>query len=175
MLTASGANFGFRRTLPHVAGIVTGVAALNLCVGFGLGTLFIQFPILQHILKISGSVYLIWLAIKLLRFQYADGRSANKATPFSFWQAFVFQAINPKAWIMVISANASFSLAGEAYWLSIWSIMLLFVLISLVSTMTWAGFGQLIRYCLQQPSYLKVFNIFMAVLTVGCILFIWRE
>ena len=173
MLTASGANFGFKRTLPHIAGIVAGVAALNLCIGLGLGALFIQFPIMQDTLKVLGSVYLIWLAIKLLRFQYSDNHPNDDAKPFNFWQAFIFQYVNPKAWVMAISANASFSLAGEAYWLSVCFIIFVFAMIGPPSIMVWAAFGQMIRRFLTRPGFLKTFNLVMAFLTASCVVFIW--
>ena len=175
MLTASGANFGFKRTLPHIVGIVAGVAALNLCIGLGLGAVFTQLPIMQNILKVSGSAYLIWLAIKLLGFQYGDDNHNNKTKPFSFWQAFIFQYINPKAWLMAISANASFSLTGDDYWPSVWLIILIFGLAGPPAIMVWTGFGQLIRHALKKPRVLKAFNIFMAALTAGCVVFIWLD
>jgi len=174
MLTASGANFGFVRTLPHIAGIAAGIALLNLCIGLGLGALFLQFPLMQDALKIVGSLYLIWLAIKLLGFSYAEKGPEVEARPFSFIQALVFQYINPKAWVMVISANASFSLSGDSYWLSVGLIILVFAIIGPPSVMIWAGFGQLIRQYLKQPGFLKIFNIVMASLTVGCVVFIWQ-
>ena len=72
MLTASGANFGFTRTLPHIAGIVFGIALMNLLIGLGLGAVFQQYPVIQQVLKIGGSAYLVWLAIKLLRFSHVE-------------------------------------------------------------------------------------------------------
>jgi len=174
MLTASGANFGFVRTLPHIAGIVAGVALLNLCIGLGLGALFLQFPLMQDVLKIAGSLYLVWLAIKMLGFSYADNRPDREARPYSFNQALLFQYINPKAWVMVISANASFSLTGDAYWISVGLIILVFGIIGPPSVMIWAGFGQFIRQYLNQPKILKTFNSVMAALTVGCVVFIWQ-
>lgn len=173
MLTASGANFGFTRTLPHIAGIVAGVAALNFCIGLGLGAIFVQFPVMQSILKILGSAYLIWLASKLLKFQYSESNQSGDARPFSFWQALIFQYVNPKAWVMAISANASFSLSGDSYWLSVLFIILVFALVGPPSIMVWAGFGQMIRGYLQQPGFLQTFNLIMAGLTVGCVVFIW--
>lgn len=173
MLTASGANFGFVRTLPHIAGIVGGVAFLNLLIGLGLGAAFEQYPIVQQTLKVLGSAYLIWLSIKLLGFSYIDDEKNQSASPFSFIQAFNFQYINPKAWVMVISANASFSLTGEHYWLSVGFIILIFALVGPPSIMFWAGFGQMIRRYLQKPLFLKTFNTVMAALTAGCVVFIW--
>ena len=75
---------------------------------------------------------------------------------------------------MVISANASFSLTGDAYWLSVGLIILIFAIIGPPSVMIWAGFGQLIRQYLKQPGFLKTFNIVMASLTFGCVVFIWQ-
>ena len=173
MLTASGANFGFIRTLPHIAGIVAGVALLNLSIGLGLGALFLQFPLLQDALKIVGSLYLIWLAIKVFGFSYVEKKSDLEIRPFSFMQALVFQAVNPKAWVMVISANASFSLTGDAYWISVGLIILMFAIIGPPSVMIWAGFGQMIRQYLKRQAFLKTFNLIMASLTLGCVLFIW--
>ena len=175
MLTASGANFGFKRTLPHIAGIIIGVAALNLCTGLGLGALFTQFPLMQHILRVLGSAYLIWLAIKLLNFQHSDDDHDSEARPFSFWQTFFFQYVNPKVWVMVVYANASFSLSGADYWPSVWFITLIFALIGPPSIMLWAGFGQLIRHALKHSRVLKAFNILMAGLTASCVLFIWMD
>ena len=174
MLTASGANFGFKRTLPHVAGIIFGMMMLNVSVGLGLGTIFTQFPLLQQALRIAGSAYLLWLAYKLLSFS-SIGKQESDASPFSFLQAVGFQYINPKAWIMVISANASFSLIGENYWWSVLMITLIYALIGTPSIMVWAGFGQYIRRYFGRQNVLKAFNIIMASLTALCIVFIWME
>jgi len=174
MLTASGANFGFKRTLPHVAGIIFGMMMLNVSVGLGLGTVFTQFPWLQQILRIAGSAYLLWLAYKLLSFS-SIGKQQADATPFSFIQAVGFQYINPKAWVMVISANASFSLIGDNYWWSVLMITLIYAFVGTPSIMVWAGFGQYIRRYFGRQNVLKLFNITMATLTALCIVFIWLD
>ncbi len=175
MLTASGANFGFTRTLPHIAGIVFGIALMNVSIGLGLGAVFQQFPAFQKMLKIGGSAYLIWLAIKLLRFSHVENGVENRARPFSFLQAATFQCINPKAWIVVISANASFTLGGDLYWTSVGLITVLFILIGPPSVMVWTIFGQVIRHYLGNPAFLKGFNATMATLTAMCIFFIWID
>ena len=174
MLTASGANFGFKRTLPHVAGIIIGMMFLNVSVGLGLGALFTQFPILQQILRVAGTAYLLWLAYKLLSFS-SIGNNAEDAKPFSLLQAIGFQYINPKAWIMVISANASFSLMGDGYWWSVFMITTTYMIVGTPSIMLWAGFGQYIRRYLGKQSVLKLFNITMATLTALCVVFIWLD
>lgn len=174
MLTASGANFGFKRTLPHVAGIIFGMMMLNISVGLGLGTIFTQYPFLQQILRFAGSAYLLWLAYKLLSFSNINTAQAD-ATPFSFIQAVGFQYINPKAWIMVISANASFSVIGDSYWWSVFFITIIYAMVGTPSIMLWAGLGQYIRRFLGQANVLRTFNIIMAGLTALCIVFIWLD
>ena len=173
MLTASGANFGFQRTIPHILGIALGCASMNLGVGLGLGSLFEQFSFLQSGLRFFGSAYLLWLAWQLLRFSGGTTGKHTATQPFSFWQAAVFQYVNPKAWVMVLSANASFSLLGEFYWSSVLLITLVFMLIGIPSISCWAGFGQYIRQYLDNASWLRVFNITMAMLTAACVVFIW--
>lgn len=174
MLTASGANFGFKRTLPHIAGIITGMGLLNISVGLGLGALFTQFPVLQQVLRIVGSAYLLWLAYKLLSFSAISDKN-TEAKPFSLVQAAAFQYINPKAWIMVISANASFSLMGDGYWWSVLMITTIYAVVGTPSIMVWAGFGQYMRQFLGQQNVLRLFNITMAVLTALCVGFIWMD
>lgn len=174
MLTASGANFGFKRTLPHVAGIIIGMVMLNVSVGLGLGALFTQLPILQQILRVAGSAYLLWLAYKLLSFS-SLGNKPEDAKPFSLLQAVAFQYVNPKAWIMVISANASFSLIGDSYWWSVFMITTIYAIVGTPSIMLWAGFGQYMRQFLGRQTVLRIFNIVMATLTALCIVFIWLE
>jgi len=175
LLTASGANFGLIRTLPHIAGIIMGVALMNICVGLGLGALFSQFPLVQQALRVAGSAYLLWLAYKLLNFSSSSPSDSGTKQPFGFWQATVFQSINPKAWIMVISANASFSLSGDDYWLSVAMITIAFILVGSPSITLWALFGQYIKRYLGNQRYLKCFNIGMTLLTASCVIFIWME
>lgn len=174
MLTASGVNFGYRRSLPHMLGIICGMATMNIAVGLGLGAVFIQFPVLQQILRVVGSAYLLWLAWQLLTFS-SLGKAKEGGKPFTFMQAAAFQYVNPKAWVMVISANASFTLAGESYWLSVGLIVLAYMIIGMPSISIWAGFGQYIRRFLDDPQILKSFNLIMALLTAACVVFIWLE
>ncbi|NKB65001.1 MAG: LysE family translocator [Gammaproteobacteria bacterium] len=173
MLTASGANFGFVKTIPHILGIVVGVAVMNFSVGFGLGTIFEAIPVLQQILKVAGSGYLVWLALKLLSFNYVDTEQDQEGRPLTLFQALMFQFINPKAWVMVISANASFSLIGEQYWPSVALIIAIFLLVGPPSMIVWILFGQWIRQFLTRPGFLRIFNMVMAFFTVSCVIFIW--
>ena len=103
MLTASGATFGFRRTLPHMLGIVFGFVVQLLAVCAGLSALFNRFPALQTVLSWLGAVYLIYLGWRLLRSTVAQARAHSR--PVSFLQAAAFQFLDPKAWVMVTAAT----------------------------------------------------------------------
>src|SRR5262249_2063697 len=104
MLTASGANFGFRRTLPHMFGISAGCAVQLIAVGAGLGALFSHWPVLQTVLQWAGAAYLLWLGWKLIG--SGEIREGHAAQPVTFLQAAAFQFVNPKAWVMSLSAVA---------------------------------------------------------------------
>src|SRR5262245_53232286 len=110
MLTASGANFGFRRTVPHLLGISTGCAIQLVAVCAGLGALFSHWPVLHTVLQWAGAAYLLWLGWKLVRSgEIAAGQAPQ---PVTFLQAAAFQFVNPKAWVMSLSAVALFLPTG---------------------------------------------------------------
>lgn len=166
MLLASGANFGFRRSLPHIFGISLGMALLLTCVLGGLGELFSRFPLLQVLLRSAGVAYLLWLSWKILRTppRAVQGDKDN-GRPFAWWQAVLFQFVNPKAWIMAITAVSSFTLAGEAYWTSGMLLVLVFIVVNLPAVSVWAGFGTLLQQWLSTATRQIRFNQSMAVLT----------
>src|SRR5215470_11298886 len=101
MLTASGARFGFGRTLPHILGIVCGFIVQLLAVCAGLSALFTRWPALQSTLAWVGAAYLLYLGWQLLSAGAADSREAHH--PVSFLQAALFQFLNPKAWVMTLT------------------------------------------------------------------------
>ena len=173
MLLASGANFGFRRTLPHMLGISIGMALLLTSVLAGLGELFSRFPVLQVLLRIAGVGYLLWLSWKILQTPPRALQEGNDdARPFSFWQAVLFQFVNPKAWIMSITAVSSFTLAGEAYWTSGMLLVLVFAVVNLPSVSVWAGFGSMMQQLLSTAARQVHFNRGMAALTAMTIVLI---
>lgn len=173
MLLASGANFGFRRTLPHMFGISAGMALLLACVLGGLGELFSRFPQLQLLLRIAGVGYLLWLSWKILCTPPRNMQVGNEhARPFTWWQAVLFQFVNPKAWIMAITAVSSFTLTGDAYWASGMALVLVFVLVNMPAISVWAGFGTLMQQFLSTAARQIQFNRIMAVLTALTIVLI---
>ncbi len=109
MLLASGVNFGFVRTIPHMLGIGIGFLVLLLAVGFGLGAVLTAFPALHTGLKIAGGVYLLYLAWKIAMSRSLASKGEAKARPMSFIEAAAFQWVNPKAWVMAITAMAVYT------------------------------------------------------------------
>src|SRR3712207_1250882 len=101
MLTASGVNFGFARTVPHMLGICAGFVALVLSVGIGVGAAFTTLPALQTVLKVIGAGYMLWLAWKVATAAPADS-DEQRSSPLTFWQAVAFQWVNPKGWVMAV-------------------------------------------------------------------------
>lgn len=164
MLLASGVNFGFRRTIPHMLGIGGGFLSLLLGVGLGLGALLASYPPLFLALKIAGGLYLLCIAWKI-----ASSRSLGEGkaggTPLGFWAAAAFQWVNPKAWVMAVSAMAAYT-NPDQYYATVLIVALAFAIVNLPSVSTWAGFGSVLREWLSHPVRLKWFNITMAVLLV---------
>lgn len=164
MLLASGVNFGFRRTLPHMLGIGAGFLSLLVATGFGLGALLHSVPVLYTTLKFAGGAYLLWIAWKIATSRTLSEGGAS-ASPMSFTQAALFQWVNPKAWVMAVAAMAAYT--NEAnYTFSIATVSIVFTLVNVPCVSTWAGFGSALRDWLSHPLRLKWFNIIMACLLV---------
>lgn len=164
MLFASGVNFGFRRTIPHMLGIGVGFLSLLLGVGLGLGALLHTVPLLYTVLKFAGGAYLVWIAWKIATSRSISERESG-AQPMSFMSAAVFQWINPKAWVMAVTAMATYT-NPQLYLISVLLVGFAFAAVNVPSVSTWAGFGSALRDWLSDPVRLKWFNITMAVLLV---------
>jgi len=164
MLFASGVNFGFRRTIPHMLGIGAGFLSLLLGVGLGLGALLSAYPPAFIALKVAGGLYLLWIAWKIGSSR-SMGEGDAKAKPMTFLGAAAFQWVNPKAWVMAITAMAVYP-NQEQYALTVAIVALVFAAVNVPSVSTWAGFGSALREWLSVPVRLKWFNITMAMLLV---------
>jgi threonine/homoserine/homoserine lactone efflux protein len=162
MLLASGVNFGFRRTLPHMLGIGGGFAFLLLCVGFGLGAVLRQAPALHLAIKIVGVAYLLYLAWKIATSGPIEDRE-GKAVPMTFLQAAAFQWVNPKAWFMAVTAMSVYTIPTN-YVVSVVLISTVFAVINVPCISLWAGMGVALRKLLSDPRTLRWFNITMALL-----------
>ncbi|MFN3364157.1 MAG: LysE family translocator [Allorhizobium sp.] len=164
MLFASGVNFGFRRTIPHMLGIGAGFLSLLIAVGLGLGAVLQAYPPAFLALKVAGGLYLLWIAWKIGSSRtMAEGEA--KARPMTFFGAAAFQWVNPKAWVMAVTAMAGYPNPNH-YALTVGIVALVFAAVNVPSVSTWAGFGSALREWLSVPVRLKWFNITMAVLLV---------
>ncbi|SHG74374.1 LysE family translocator [Pollutimonas bauzanensis] len=164
MLTASGATFGYRRTLPHMLGISAGVALMLLLVGAGLGTVFEAMPMLYTALKYAGAAYLLYLAWRIARAGGVDGAAA-RSKPFTFLEAAAFQWVNPKAWIMAVGIVATYT-PQEGFFRNLIVATLVLSMVNFPSISVWTLFGSALRRLLRQPRSVQRFNIGMALLLV---------
>lgn len=163
MLTASGVNFGFRRTVPHILGIAIGFAVMNLAVGVGLGGVFEAYPTVHMVLKYVCAVYLMYLAFRIATAGEAKTGKA-RAKPFTFLQAAAFQWVNPKAWAIVVSAVATFTSVGGDLFAEVLLMSVIFLIVTFPSASSWTFFGTVIARYLHNPARLRAFNLTMAAL-----------
>ena len=167
MLLSSGLTFGYRKTTPHILGIVVGFPVMVMAVGLGVESVFELFPKLYDILKVLGLGYLIWMAWQIAN---SSGSISNNETkkkkPFTFLQAALFQWLNPKAWIMAITATTSFSTSTGHLFIQIMIIAFVYLLVGIGSTSSWALGGLFLRRIISNERRVKVFNIIMAILIV---------
>ena len=166
MLLSSGLTHGFRRTLPHMAGITFGFAFMVAAVGLGLGTVFIAYPVLQTILKYAGAAYLIYLAAAIAISGAAPSGQGNRRRPMTFWGAAVFQWINAKGWVMVIGTITAYAAIASFPWNIVIQTAISLVMGTL-STVAWALFGSSLRPFLSSPMAVRAFNVVMAVLLLA--------
>ncbi|WP_170775199.1 LysE family translocator [Ruegeria lacuscaerulensis] len=163
MLMASGANFGFRRTVPHMLGIGIGFTVMVLLVGAGLAQVFMRVPLLYSALKILSVAYLLWLAWKIAHAAPAT-RGEIAGTPMTFGQAAAFQWVNPKAWTMALTATTVYTPNHTMG--AIITVALVFGAVNLPSVSTWTVLGQQMARLLTNARRLVVFNWTMAALLV---------
>jgi threonine/homoserine/homoserine lactone efflux protein len=166
MLLSSGLTHGFRRTLPHIAGITIGVAFMVAAVGLGLGTVFIAYPVLQTILKYAGAAYLIYLSAAIAMSGAAPSGQDNRRGPMTFWGAAVFQWINVKGWVMVIGTITAYAAIASFPWNIVIQTAISLVM-GMLSTVAWALFGSALRPVLTSPWAVRAFNIVMALLLLA--------
>ncbi|MEL6287877.1 MAG: LysE family translocator [Pseudomonadota bacterium] len=164
MLMASGANFGFARTMPHMFGVAIGFVVMVVLVGLGLAQLFELYPALGLALKIVSVVYLLYLAWKIATAAPVRATS-DVGTPMTFVQAALFQWVNPKAWAMALTAITVYAPSRTVT--GVFLVALLFGFVNLPSVGVWVTIGQQVRRFLATPARLRAFNITMAVLLIA--------
>lgn len=163
MMMASGANFGYRRSIPHVIGIGFGFTLMIVLVGIGLMTLFDLYPVSYRIMKVASIAYLLWLAWKIANAaEPGTGKTGGK--PLTIVQAAAFQWVNPKAWTMALTAISVYAPARDFG--SVLMVALVFCAVNVPSVSTWLFLGRTIRGLLTNPKRLRAFNLTMALLLV---------
>lgn len=167
LLTASGVNFGFVRSIPHILGVKFGFVALLAACGLGLGLLFTTYPAAQTVLKIAGALYMLWLAWKVANAGSA-GDAAVQPQPISFLQAAAFQWVNPKGVVAALGAVVLF-IRPETATTDFLLLIFVFGLFTILATSTWTAFGAALSTLLRNPRHARVFNIAMALLLVASI------
>jgi threonine/homoserine/homoserine lactone efflux protein len=165
MLLASGANFGLRRTVPHMFGISVGHSVMVFLVGVGLIGLFDAWPTSYVILKWMSVAYLAWLAWKIASAEPVMLQSTQRAQPMSFLGAAAFQWVNPKAWQMAVTAVTAYlaqqTMAGVAL------VAIVFACTNLPSITLWVVLGEQMRRVLTSPARMRAFNVIMAVMLLA--------
>ena len=168
MLAASGANFGFRATLPHIIGICIGFCLLVLMAGFGLANLFALIPELYTILKFISFLFLLYLAWKIATATAPE--QGGRATPLRLWQAALFQMVNPKGVSVIISAVTAYTSTAAALANDVVIMLIVFSAVTIAATCTWTVFGVVIRDFLRRPGRLRWFNSLMALLLLASLI-----
>ena len=165
MVMSSGLTYGFRRTLPHIAGVTIGFAFMVGAVGLGFGTIFIAFPVLQVFLKYAGAAYLVYLAVVIAISGPPKPGEAGRG-PLTFWQGAMFQWVNVKGWVAVIGTITAYAgIAGFPF--NIILQVLIFFVMGVASITTWTLFGSALRPWLTSERAVRGFNIAMAVLLLA--------
>jgi threonine/homoserine/homoserine lactone efflux protein len=164
MLMASGANFGFQRTLPHMLGVGLGFTGMIVLMGIGLLGLFEAYPLSQTVLKIVSVIYLCYLAWKIANAASPD-QGAEAGTPFTFLQAAAFQWVNPKAWTMALTGLSVY--APDQTLSGVLVVALTFGAVNIPSISLWTLMGRELRRFLTNPRRLTVFNWTMAALLIA--------
>jgi len=184
MLMSSGVNFGFRRTIPHMAGVALGFPAMVAIIGIGFGATIVALPWFHDLVSLLGIPYLLWLAIHIAMADTrgglqpvaadaatADADAPRKASrPMSFLGASAFQWVNAKAWVMAIGMVAVYAPRGYGVIGGIVIVICINIFFSIMSSVTWTAFGSVLSSWLRDPVRLKVFNVTMALLLVATLI-----
>lgn len=170
MLMASGANFGFRRSLPHMLGIGIGFTLMIGLVGVGVMQVLTRYPLVHTALKVACLAYLLWLAWKIAHSAAprASAASQTEGRPMSFLQAAAFQWVNPKAWAMALTAITVY--APDQTLAAVIGVSLVFGLVNLPCISVWTVIGQQVRRFLTNDNRLRAFNWTMAALLIASVL-----
>ena len=170
MLMASGARFGITRTLPHLAGIWVGFSLMMALVGLGCGAVIESQPEVHRALKFVAAAFIVYIAWKIARAGAIEAETDGAFRPMRPHEAALFQAVNPKAWSMILAVMALFTTAtsdkyGEVAW-----IVGVFSLFGIPCSFTWCLAGHFLARFFRSPRIAAIANVAMAVLLVLTVL-----
>ncbi len=166
ILTASGIKFGFMKTIPNIFGIPTGHGIQLILVCFGLGSLFLKFPYFLDILKYLGATYLLYLAWRMFG-SFEIQITENKSSPLKYHEAILFQFVNPKAWVICITAVSLFYPEKENIFIGTSFMVIMSTIINIPSISVWAFGGSIIRKHLNNSKLKKIVEWVLAILLIG--------
>lgn len=168
MLLSSGLSFGYKKTIPHMLGVILGFPLMIFAIGIGLNVVFERYPFIYTLLKIVGSIYLFWMAYKIAynKGKYSIDNTNEKNKPFSFIQIVFFQWVNPKAWIMSVTTISIFISSNENSFYQLLIICFTHVLIGVISTNTWVLGGVFLKKFIHDEKNIGIFNKTMALLLI---------
>ena len=166
ILTASGIKFGFIRSIPNIIGVSSGHGLQLALVCFGLGSLFSQFPILLEVLKYIGACYLLYLAWKMFG-SLNISRTEEKSSPLKYYEAILFQFVNPKAWVICITAVSLFYPENVNLIIGTLFLVIMSTIINLPSISMWAFGGSIIRRYLSNKKLKTIIEWILAILLLG--------
>jgi len=164
MLMNSGANFGFKLTIPHMLGVGLGFTLMIILVGLGVVKLFDRYPLSYDILKVLSIGYLLYLAFKIASSTGNIDQQSTKSKPFTFIQAALFQWVNPKAWTMALTSISLYAPSNS--FIAVLLVAIVFGIVNLPCISSWIVLGQKIQIILTDQKRLRIFNITMALLLI---------
>ena len=163
----SGFNFGVAKTFPHMLGVIFGFTSVVSVLNFGLINIFKLYPLIQEILKISGSIFLVYLAYKIAFSK--NTKESKKENPVKFIQTFFFQFLNPKGVIVAIIIVSTYVESGSNFVnYSFWVILVSFIT-AFISITFWTFVGKFFRRFATNEKFIKIFNYVMSSLLLACI------
>ncbi|MCH9620842.1 MAG: Cysteine/O-acetylserine efflux protein [Chlamydiia bacterium] len=171
MIMHSGLNFGYKRSMPHFFGIISGVGVMLFAVAFGFGYAFEKIPSLKLIIRVIGSLYMLYLAWKISQMNEKK-TDTNIAKPLTFMQAALFQWVNPKAWVICISFTSMFHLSDE-FMLNAALLLLTISIINFPCLLIWMSFGKGLEKIINSEKQRTRLNVILALLLVLSILILW--
>jgi threonine/homoserine/homoserine lactone efflux protein len=174
MVLSSGLTFGFRPTIPHIAGITFGCAFMVAAVGLGFGSIFVAYPVLQTILKFAGAAYLVYLAAAIAMSEPVKPGEDSGRRPMTFWGAALFQWVNVKGWVMVIGTITAYAGIARFPWNMVIQVVVC-LLLGVVSTSIWTLSGSSLRVLMASPRAVRAFNIVMATLLLASLIPVFMD